>query len=271
MDFETASAITPTGNLTWSAHLPADWAQGRTTYGGLVGAIAARVAAEVAGADRPIRTLDLAFVAPLPPGEVEIEAEVLGSGKAVTQLVVSVRSGGTLGSRAHVVAGAARESAAVMEVGPAALREGDPAEQGFPLDHRPGITPEFTQQLEYRWCSPGIPFSGAPAESAVIDGWVRHRSPAAGLPALIGLLDAFPPAVLPMLPRPAPGSTVRWALHLAAPSAVDLQPVDATKQWCWYEARTVQAGEGYASTYASVFTDSGRLLAWSEQLIAVYA
>jgi acyl-CoA thioesterase len=88
---------------------------------------------------------------------------------------------------------------------------------------------------------------------------------------MLALLDAYPPSVLPMLTRPAPGSTVRWAVHLAAPSAVDLQPVDAGKQWFWYEARTVQAGEGYATSCATLHTDSGRLLAWSEQLIAVYA
>lgn len=270
-DFDVASATTPAGDLRWSVELPPDWAQGRTTFGGLIGAVAARVAAEVVGADRPIRTMDLAFVAPLPSGPAAVEAEVLGSGRAVTQLVVSFRSGDTLGARVHVVTGAARESAAVMETGPAALVAGDPAEQGTELTHVPGVTPEFTQQLDFRWCSPAYPFTGTGPEGAVVDGWIRHRSEASGLPALIALLDAYPPAVLPMLPRPAPGSTVRWALHLAAPSAVDLQPVDAGKQWFWYEARTVQAGEGYATAHASLYTDSGRLLAWSEQLVAVYA
>jgi acyl-CoA thioesterase len=269
-DFDAASATTPAGDLRWSVDLPADWAQGRTTFGGLVGAIAARVAAEVVGAERPIRTLDLAFVAPLPAGPAVVEAEVLGTGKAVTQLVISVR-GEALGARVHVVAGAARESGAAMEIGPAMLVAGDPADQGIELSYVPGVTPEFTRRLDYRWCSSTFPYTGTGPEGAVIDGWIRHRSEASGLPALIALLDAYPPSVLPMLTRPAPGSTVRWALHLAAPSAVDLQPVDAGKQWFWYEARTVQAGEGYATAYASLYTDSGRLLAWSEQLVAVYA
>jgi hypothetical protein len=34
----------------------------------------------VAGPDRPLRTLDVAFVAPLPPGPVAVDAEVLGGG-----------------------------------------------------------------------------------------------------------------------------------------------------------------------------------------------
>jgi hypothetical protein len=86
--------------------------------------------------------------------------------------------------------------------------------------------------------------------------------------------------VLPMANGPIPASTVRWAIQLASPDQVWaavpdgldaglITPFDADKQWVWYEARTVQCADGYATAYASMFAE-GRLLAWSEQLITVY-
>jgi acyl-CoA thioesterase len=271
-DFSTAMHLTPIGDLRWAAHLPADWAQGRTTFGGLIGALAARAAIQVVGAERPLRTLDVAFVAPLPPGPAEVDVEVLGAGKAVTQLAVSIRSAGVLGARVHVVAGAARVSALRVETGPTAMIAGDPAEQGVELPYVPGVMPEFGQNIEYRWCSTAFPFTGGGPETAVCNGWARHRSAARGFEAKLALLDVWPPVILPMANGPVPASTVRWAIHLAATE--DVEPAeglgfDADQQWVWYEARTVQCADGYATAYASMYA-GGRLLAWSEQLIAVY-
>jgi hypothetical protein len=275
-DFSTAMHLTPIGDLRWAAVLPSDWAQGRTTFGGLVGALAARVAALVVGADRPLRTLDVAFVAPLPAGPAELDVEMLGAGKAITQLVVNVRSGGVLGARVHVVAGASRVSGLRVDIGPTEMVAGDPAEQGVELPYVPGVMPVFGQHLEYRWCSGAFPFTGGGPETARLNGWARHRSVAQGLEAMLALLDAWPPVILPMASGPVPVSTVRWAVHLASPAEV-VEPMwdgvnsrfDADKQWVWYEARTVQCADGYASAQASMYSE-GRLVAWSEQLIAVY-
>jgi acyl-CoA thioesterase len=279
-DFNTAAHLTAIGDLRWTADLPADWAQGRTTFGGLIGALAARAATLAVGAERPLRSLDLAFIAPLPAGPVEVDVEVLGAGKAVTQLSVSFRSGGVLGARVHVVAGASRVSALRVDTGPTEMVEGDPGEQGVDLPYVRGVMPDFGQHLEYRWCSMAFPFTGGGPETARVNGWARHRTAAEGLEAMIALLDAWPPVVLPMANGPVPASTVRWAIQLASPDqawpAGSTGPdapfdatVDAGKQWVWYEARTVQCADGYATAYASMFAE-GRLLAWSEQLITVY-
>ena len=269
-DFTTAMHLTPIGDLRWAADLPVDWAQGRTTFGGLIGAMAARVATLVVGADRPLRSLDVAFVAPLPVGPAEVDVEVLGAGKAITQLVVNFRSGGVLGARVHVVAGASRVSALRVDTGPSEMVAGDPAEQGVELPYVPGVMPVFGQHMEFRWCSPAFPFSGGGPETARLNGWVRHRDVAHGLEAMLALLDAWPPVILPMATGPVPVSTVRWAIHLASADEVG-EPggYDADKQWVWYEARTVQCADGYATAYASMYSE-GRLVAWSEQLIAVY-
>jgi acyl-CoA thioesterase len=273
-DFATVSALTRTNARRWTGSVTPDWAQGRTTYGGLVAAIAARAAAEVAGPERPIRTMDIAFVAPLPAGGIGVDVDVLGSGRAVTQLGVSLHSGDAPAARVHVVAGAPRPSAVRVCPAPTALTPGEPLEQGMDLPYRPGITPVFTQQFQYRWVSKTSPFTGGGPETALIDGWMRHRTPAAGMPALVALLDAWPPAVLPMLTGPTPVSTVRWAIHLAGPGLdAPAEPgldAPAGEPWVWYEARTVSAEAGYATAQASMYTAAGRLLAWSEQLITVY-
>jgi acyl-CoA thioesterase len=274
-DFGTALELTPLGELRWAAELPADWMQGRTTFGGLIAALAAKAATLVVGEQRPLRTLDLAFVAPLPAGPAELDVEVLSAGKAVTQLVVSFRSGGTLGARVHVVAGAARPSGLRVETGPTELVAGDPATQGIELPYRAGITPAFGQHLEYRWCSETFPFTGGGPETARVIGWVRHRTPARGLTAKLALLDAWPPVILRMASGPIPASTVRWAIHLASPDDLETKPddleakPDVDQPWVWYEARAVQCADGYATAYASMYAE-GRLLAWSEQLIVVY-
>jgi acyl-CoA thioesterase len=207
---------------------------------------------------------------------VEVEAEVLGAGRSASQIQVSLYSTSSpgdpervLSSRVFAVAGASRASQVRVEPGPADLRAGDPAGQGTELPYIAGLTPEFIRHTELRWCSPALPFSSAGPEGAVIDGWARHRTPAEGLAALIALLDAWPPALVPMFDRPSPGSSVRWAIHLA-----DSRPGPGRewtgKEWVWQEVRTVQAGNGYATTVASSYDADGRLLAWAEQLIAVY-
>lgn len=274
-DFGTAMELTPIAERRWSATVTADWGQGRTTFGGLLAALAARVAVQVVGADRPIRTMDVAFLAPIPPGPFEVDVEILGEGKAVSQLAVSLRTGGLLGCRVHVVAGAGRVSALRVDAAPRELVEGDPAGQGLDFPYQPGLTPEFCQHIEYRWCSEAFPFSGGGPETARLKGWVRHRMPVQGVEATVALLDAWPPVVLPMARRPTAASTVRWALHLAdlnIESDLNIETdlnVEPDNPWFWYEAQTVQCADGYATGYAAMYS-GGRMLAWSEQLIAIY-
>ena len=262
--FEEAATLTRLDDARWSATFPPDWTQGRTMFGGLQASLATTVAQELAGPDRPLRTLDLGFVAPMAPGPVQVEAEVLGSGRSATQLQVSLRQDGVLGCRAYVVAGTERDSAVRVPGQPPEASPGSPDDAGVEFAYIEGVMPVFTQHMEMRWCSEAFPFGGAGPEGAVVNGWCRHRTPASGTEAVVALLDTWPPSVLPMLSRPTPASTVRWSAHLLEPV-----PPGEEKGWFWYEARTVHSAGGYATSLARLYS-GGRLVVWSEQLMTVY-
>jgi acyl-CoA hydrolase len=262
--FEETAAVTRQGDNRWRAELAPDWMQGRTVYGGLQAALATTVARDVAGPDRPLRTLDIGFVAPTSPGPVELDAEVLGSGRSATQLQVSLRQGGELRCRVFVVAGAGRETSIVVPGEQPVAEPGEPEEQGFEFAYVEGVMPVFTQHVEMRWCSDALPFSGAGPEGTVVRGWCRHRTPASGVEAVVGLIDTWPPSVLPMTTYPMPASTVRWSAHLLEPVAPGEE-----KGWFWYESTTVHSRDGYATSRAGLWS-GGRLVVWSEQLMAVY-
>ena len=68
--------------------IPAEWAQGRATFGGLVAALQYEALRAQVPADRPLRSLAITFVGPVAPDvPVSYQVEVLREGKAVSQLL----------------------------------------------------------------------------------------------------------------------------------------------------------------------------------------
>jgi len=66
-----------------------------------------------------------------------------------------------------------------------------------------------------------------------------------------------------MLTGPAPGSTVRWSLHM-----IGNAPLEA-HEWHWYQAQTVSAQGGYFTSIAQLWRGE-QMVAWSEQLGAIF-
>lgn len=157
----------------------------------------------------------------------------------------------------------AKERWSAFNVGEAA-REMATEPDGFPLDGAPGV-PRFTQNIDYRWSRGGIPYLGA--DEAGLGGYCRHKAPVADpLEGAIGLLDAWPPTVVPLLTSPAPLSTITWTAHFFDAASAAYAP-DA---WWYYESDNVVFRGGYATTVARLWAPTGELAAWSEQLVAVY-
>src|SRR5690349_21399446 len=87
MDFRSIStwSARQDGDVTiTSGAVPAEWAQGRATFGGLVAAIAVRPMLARVPAERWMRTLNVAFVAPLAAATAECRTQVLREGRALT-------------------------------------------------------------------------------------------------------------------------------------------------------------------------------------------
>lgn len=259
MHFDDLMALEPRAEDRFAARIPEDWLQGRTAFGGLLGGLAVRALRQRVEADRPLRTLDVAFVAPVPPGEIEVVPEVYRSGRYATQAGAEVRIGDEIAVRTHAVFGASRPGR-IAHV-PSCPAPAASFEDGPPLPFLEGLTPEFTRHFEYRLTEGDYPFTGS--TRATMGGWVRHRTRATGVEAVVALLDAWPAPVLPLGDAPFFASTVRWSVHLAAP------PPDGFDAPLWFKSETVVAQDGYA-TVSGTLCAAGRPVAWTEQLVAYF-
>lgn len=247
--------------------IPPDWGQGRASFGGVVAALVYGVMRARVPAERPPRSLAISFVAPVEPGVATcFEAEVLREGKAVSQVLGRALQNGQVVALVQGSFGAARSSSVRVEAHPAPRIKA--VEDSQELPYIPQVTPEFTRHIAMRWGLGGLPFSGS--QSREMGGWVRFRDQQRIVPLdeahLLGLVDAWPPALLSLLKAPAPGSSLTWTIEF-------MQPVAAltSDQWCLYRAEIEQARDGYGHIAAALWSSDGELLAISRQTVTVFA
>ena len=243
-----------------TVEIPPDWMQGRTAFGGLVAALAVRAMRQCIPSERELLALDVAFVAPLGPGKVEFATEELREGRYVSQAAAVVHFNGALATRIHGVFGTRRPSR--LDLPPSPPVPSKPLEAGKRLPFLPGITPAFTRHFEFHFTEGDLPFSGS--QQAVLGGYFRHTTAASGIEAIVALADAWPAPILAVASGPFPASSIRWSLHL-----VGSPPPDFDGYW-WYRGQTEQASGGYATTVGRLYAGD-QLVAWSEQLVAIFA
>lgn len=246
--------------------IPATWAQGRASFGGLVVALAYEVMKAKVPAGRPLRSLAITFVGPVVPDvPVCFEAEVLREGKAVSQMALRATQDGQVVTLVQGSFGAARASA--IDVAPLPAPSMKAVEQCQELPYIRNVTPEFTRYLAMRWGVGGMPFSNNPSRQ--MGGWVRLKGETQAQPVtethLLALVDAWPPAVLPHLKNPAPGSSLTWTIEFVQPL-----PSLTTEDWCLYLAEVEHARDGYGHIAAGLWSPAGELLAMSRQTVTVF-
>jgi len=247
--------------------IPADWAQGRATFGGLVVALQYEAMRAQVPAERPLRSLAVTFVGPVEPGlAVDFEVEVLREGKAVSQVLGRAVQNGQVVTLVQGSFGASRESVVNVPAEPApSFKHWDECQE---LPYIPGVMPEFMRHLSMRWSVGGMPFTGN--KSREMGGWVRLRGDVRQEPLteahLLALVDAWPPAVLPHLGKPAAGSTLTWTVEFVQP-LLELDTLD----WCQYRAVIEHARDGYGHVAAALWSADGRLIALSRQTVTVFA
>jgi acyl-CoA thioesterase len=249
----------------FSAQVASGWAQGRAAFGGLVAALGLRALEQVIPRERLLRSLLVDFVGPLAPGPVQIEARVLRAGRALTQGEARLVQSGAV-CAVLLGAFAAPRASALRIAGPRA--PAFPAALELPrLAYQEGVTPRFTKHFDYRYASPDALFSSAKLGN--IAGYVRHSEPAeSDIAGLLCLIDAWPPALMTMLSRPAPGSSVTWMVDFVAPELASQHGWDA---FYAYEAKTLAAGDGYGTIESRLWAPDGQLVAASRQLAAEFS
>ena len=245
--------------------IPAEWGQGRASFGGLMAALQFEAMRAKVPGDRPVRSLAITFVGPAEPGvPIAFEVDVLREGKAVSQVLGRAMQGGQVMTLIQGSFGAPRESAIRVKADPAPTLK--PVEQCQPLPFISGMMPEYLRFMDLRWGLGGLPFSNTP--SPAIGGYVRFRDIEEG-PAseahLLALVDTWPPALLPHLSRPAPGSSLTWTIEFVQP-----MPALSTHDWCLYKAVIEHARDGYGHTAAMLWSPSGELIAISRQTVTVF-
>lgn len=203
------------------------------------------------------------------PGPVDIEVHLLRQGKNVRQVQARLLQADGSGEEQVAgvllgVFGTGRDSAlpALNPARPDVAKDPDAA---LKLPFIPGLTPNFTQHLEFRVAEGGLPFTGA-------ENWhsrthVRVKQPGdvdAELQAVL-MADAGPTPALQRLNGFAPASSVSWAL--------ELRPVvlsETTGFWRMDKDALV-TGEGYVNERTTLWTPCGQLAALGYQVVAVYA
>lgn len=243
-----------------------DWAQGRTAFGGIVVALAQEAMLSYVPPERVLRSLSVAFVAPVATGQsLFFETEVLREGSGITYLHCRVIQHGLTVTSLQACYGAQRQSALALAAD--ACFDLPSIEECEPLPFLPEVAPRYLQHFDVRWGGGGMPFTGAASRRT--GGWIRFRdeSEAASLSEshLLAIMDAWPPSVLSLFKGAVPGSSLTWSIELAQPLA--LLPADS---WFAMQLSSEYAEQGYSVCSASVWSVDGQLLALGRQTVAVF-
>lgn len=268
---ESASDASPTqSGLQVDAAEPivveAGWMQGRSCFGGLTAAIALAVMEKQADG-RVLRSFNCNFVGPIDGTPLTLHPQLLRAGSSVTLMRSQLRQREKICVDASASFGDARGS--VIAIKPQQQGDLGRLEDGQALPEIEGMTPAFASRFNYRFAGGKLPFTGK--GDGVMNGYVRFAEgelePAAMLtPALLlGLIDAWPPAVLPLLKKVAPASTLAWNVQF-----LPQREALSASQWFGYEARVEQAADGYGFSTATITSESGQVLALSQQTVTVF-
>jgi acyl-CoA thioesterase len=261
------------GQATVTIEVGEDWLQGRSAFGGLIGAAALRAMRPLAGA-LPLRSLQVTFVAPVDAGPLRAVATRLRQGRSVTHVQCRLEAGGGVAAVAVGLFGAPRASQARLAL---ASPDSPPRDTVAEASFRPGVTPPFLGHYRTHWVERGRFYSGEPPRPIAV--WARLREPSqasqAQAPApdaamlnetgLVAIADLPPTPLLSMLTEPAAGASLTWLLEcLVDPREV---PID---DWVLMRIDPRAAAEGFVSQTGLVWDEAGRGLAVTHQTVAVF-
>jgi acyl-CoA thioesterase len=258
-DLRTDTTLTPDPEIPGRLHgdIPDAW-KVMYVFGGVSMYAALRAMEERLGRpELPLVTANAIFLAPVTPGPVTIDVDVLRDGRNASQVAADLRVGGSdkVALRAHGVFGATHDvDLAYQDV--VCPEVPLPADVPPPPDNRPNPFGEinFHRQTEWRPVSP-LDEPGAGRFMA----WVRL---ARGEPHLLALAvhgDVLGPAVGRAL---GPLRDPFMVLSLEIGIRFITTPVTS---WVLQEIEAWHVGDGYATGPARLWDEAGRLCAIANQ------
>lgn len=258
------------GDRTTTFEVTENWLQGRTSFGGLISAYAVQAMRDVAGASWPadvsLRALQTSFIAPIGLGKVEVAVRLLREGKSVRQVQAEVRKDGETCSVMLGVFAVPRTSALPV-LRPTRPAQAKAADELRSMPFMQGIAPNFLQNFEMRWAEGPPPFSGGTGWS--ISLYMRPRVHDAGIVSnevlTVLLADLTPTPMIGHVTRPAPMSSISWAL--------ELRPVEGVSSDGWWRADTdaLAVEGGYVNQAGRLWAPDSNLAALAYQVVTISA
>ncbi|NJD30562.1 MAG: thioesterase family protein [Gammaproteobacteria bacterium] len=261
---EVLATLRPQGD-EWAAHIPIDWAQGRTVFGGLQAALLVRAMRAVLGNRRglPLRSLHVTFVGPVAAGrEIRLRPEHLRTGRSASHARCDLLTPEGVACCGVAIFGAPRPSQVAIEI--PKIEVGVDPDSLTDLPHVPGVIPDFVQQFQLRWALGTRQYTGYHEPKSIIFARLRDLD-CSGEDALIALADSIPSPALSMLERPAPANSLNWMLELLG----DPERLDRS---AWSTIGTeVRAGcDGYLSQTSILWGPGGHAFSVSHQSVGVF-
>jgi acyl-CoA thioesterase len=242
-----------------NAHVPADWMQGRTTYGGLTAALCLEAARGLVD-DLPLRSAQVAFVGPS-GGEISLKPTLLRRGKNTAFVSVDMTQPAGFAAQCIFAFGNARESSQSFQHIPMPdVPSPDTAKSFFGEGPRPG----FVGNFDMKGVLGDAPITGSDKRS--IGLWMRHKDNGAPLDAtaILAIADAPPPAILSMLKTPAPISSMTWMAEFLTEDI-------ATEDGWFFALHTADtAMDGYSSQSMTLWNSTGEPILIGRQTITVF-
>jgi len=250
------AAAKPVEDGGFTSTIPADWMQGRTSYGGLSAALALHAAMACEPDLPPLGSALISFIGPL-AGDVSVTARKLRRGRTTAFIEADVTSSAGLGLRATFAFMTGQASQIDHDRRP--RRPLSPPAPGTKL--YTGPEEFFTGNFNFLDIKDD---SLAPAE---ILRWSRLRA-SDGLHPMIELIavaDALPPAAHRLVGNVmVPVSSVTWQINLLS------QAPGTTDGWWLLHAVSDYARNGISSQSMSIANASGELVATGMQSVAIF-
>src|SRR5215469_4735783 len=256
---EVLDSVRRDGDM-WIGTISEDWLQGRSAFGGIQAALALRAMRTSVQGDVPLRSLQVAFLAPVPAGDIRIAVKILRQGKSVTQVEARLIDGDDTVCLLIGVFGAPR-------ISKLHLLPSQPAVQAMAkpqvLRYVPGVLPQFMQHFDACWLQGDLPFSGGAKTEQVIDIALKDDG-LADEAQVIAFADFIPPIAFSMFDQPTPGSSLTWMLELFADSRG--LPLSGWR----IDAQLQAAQDGYTSQQVMLWGPNGEPVALGRQSMVVF-